>query len=268
MNHTPMQAADEGRSRTSSAQVHRLHVRGRRVPGTDGEHQPAAVPSHTTTQRRRQVPCEPCRTYRKKCDSLEPGSACSRCVDLGVECTFDSSRKPYARRCLPKGTHAVTKTEPEDAAESVKVDVAQKFLCGDSSLVRNIPKFGGLATPPAAHEDTPLQPVHQDTLRDKNATRDSKRRRLPCDCCRQQKKKCDRLQPSCSSCRVKGLRCEYIFPAKKMPREKSQSRKEKKSEVHSKMSFGPTPPPVLLDRTHCADARVPSSKMSVSFMLE
>ncbi|TPX68268.1 hypothetical protein CcCBS67573_g07255 [Chytriomyces confervae] len=260
-----MQAAEERHSRTSSAQVHRQHLRGRTVPGAGGDLHPAAGASQPTTQRRRQVPCEACRTYRKKCDSLEPGSACSRCVDLGIECAFDTSRKPYARRSLPKNGDTAAKTEPE-VGESVKVD-PQKLLCCDSSLLRNIPTLG-LATPPAAHEDTPSQPAHQDTPPG-NPARDSNRRPLPCDCCRQQKKKCDRLQPSCSSCKLKGLRCEYINPTKKVPREKSQTKKDEGSETHSNVSFGPTPPPpVLVEKLHCADASVTSSKMSVSFMLE
>ncbi|KAI8833001.1 hypothetical protein BJ741DRAFT_613459 [Chytriomyces cf. hyalinus JEL632] len=261
MNHNPMQAADERHSRTSSAQVHRQHLRDRRVPGTDGDHHPASS-SSTATQRRRQVPCEACRTYRKKCDSLEPGSACSRCIDLGIECAFDTSRKPYARRSLPKNGDTAAKTEPE-----VGESDPQKLSCGDSSLLRNIPTLG-LATPPAAHEDTPSQPAHQDTPPG-NPARDLNRHRpLPCDCCRQQKKKCDRLQPSCSSCKLKGLRCEYIYPTKKVPREKSEIKKDNGSETHSNVSFGPTPPPVLVEKAHCADASVTSSKMSVSFMLE
>ncbi|TPX66218.1 hypothetical protein CcCBS67573_g07908 [Chytriomyces confervae] len=252
------QAADERHSRTSSAQVHSQHLRG---ACADGNLHPAAGASQPTTQRRRQVPCEACRTYRKKCDSLEPGSACSRCVDLGIECAFDTSRKPYARRSLPKNGDTAAKTEPEVVGEAVKVD-PRKLLCCE----RNIPTLG-LTTPPAAHEDTPSQPTHQDTPPG-NPARDSNRRSLPCDCCRQQKKKCDRLQPSCSSCKLKGLRCEYINPTKKAPQEKSQTKKDEGSETHSNVSFGPTPPPVLAEKAHCAVASVTSSKMSVSFMLE
>ncbi|KAI8827525.1 hypothetical protein BJ741DRAFT_629880 [Chytriomyces cf. hyalinus JEL632] len=217
------------------------------VPGADGDQYPAAA-SSTATQRRRQVPCE-------ACDSLEPGSACSRCLDLGIECTFDTSRKPYARRSLPKNGDTAAKTEPE-VGEPVKVDT-QKLLCGHSSLLGNIPTLG-LATPPAAHEDTPSQPAYQDTPPG-NPARDSNGRPLPCDCW---------LQPSCSSCKLKGLRCEYIYPTKEVPWEKSQTKKDEGSEMHSNVSCGPTPPPVLVEKAYCADASVTSSKMSVSFMLE
>ncbi|KAJ3030659.1 UNVERIFIED_CONTAM: hypothetical protein HDU68_008294 [Siphonaria sp. JEL0065] len=50
------------------------------------------------------------------------------------------------------------------------------------------------------------------------------KRPLPCDCCRQQKKKCDRLRPSCTTCLKRGLICQYILPPQKQNQPKWRAR--------------------------------------------
>ncbi|KAJ3083064.1 hypothetical protein HK100_009534 [Physocladia obscura] len=52
----------------------------------------------------RPVPCELCRMTRKKCDQTKPG--CVRCAELGVPCTYETTRKPYTRKALPKAPTA------------------------------------------------------------------------------------------------------------------------------------------------------------------
>ncbi|ORY52464.1 hypothetical protein BCR33DRAFT_761647 [Rhizoclosmatium globosum] len=50
------------------------------------------------------------------------------------------------------------------------------------------------------------------------------RRPLPCDCCRQQKKKCDRNRPVCNNCAQRGLQCEYLLPPQKQALAKWRAR--------------------------------------------
>ncbi|KAI8608838.1 hypothetical protein BC830DRAFT_1085924 [Chytriomyces sp. MP71] len=49
-------------------------------------------------------------------------------------------------------------------------------------------------------------------------------RPLPCECCRRQKKKCDRLRPACSSCADRRIPCEYVLPPNKASQAKWRAR--------------------------------------------
>ncbi|KAI8619987.1 hypothetical protein BC830DRAFT_656691 [Chytriomyces sp. MP71] len=64
------------------------------------------VPSIPKKRMPRIQPCRGCQTQRKKCDTAKP--ACLRCVETGVDCVYETSRKPYARRMLPNASPFVT----------------------------------------------------------------------------------------------------------------------------------------------------------------
>ncbi|KAI8619986.1 hypothetical protein BC830DRAFT_1101570 [Chytriomyces sp. MP71] len=192
---------------------------------------------------RRQIPCEPCRTLRKKCDSTRPGDACSRCIQLGGVCHF-TDRKPYTRRTLPKTMSAASATLPSSSAtgfgglsnpdevhghvmmprpsySAIYADSSQPWspptLCVDDNSIRSLSSANASVSPQMVlHTPAPLALPNDHGAK----------RALPCDCCRQQKKKCDRIRPACTSCLQRGLDCKYILPPKKLAQQKWVERLE------------------------------------------
>ncbi|KAI9351365.1 hypothetical protein BDR26DRAFT_850946 [Obelidium mucronatum] len=84
-----------------------------------------------------------------------------------------------------------------------------------------IPDYSGALPPAAEVSDVDLAALAQ---RYQNEIAALTKRPLPCDACRSQKKRCDRLRPSCTSCIQRGLNCEYILPPKKATQAKWRAR--------------------------------------------
>ncbi|ORY52460.1 hypothetical protein BCR33DRAFT_711773 [Rhizoclosmatium globosum] len=201
---------------------------------------PTAETSYRSLPRHpRSFPCKSCRSQRKKCDGVSSG--CSRCLEQGTLCEYEDSPRRFHRQGPPLTTEEPNSSQLPSLPpfDYFSLQYEAKYnpetsssvspppppyppqlsnYAAQSSVRRNLSH--GIASA-AELADTDLTALAQ---RYQNEIASLTKRPLPCDVCRQQKKKCDRLRPSCSSCLQRNIKCEYVLPPKKASQAKWRAR--------------------------------------------
>ncbi|KAJ3080115.1 hypothetical protein HDU99_009247, partial [Rhizoclosmatium hyalinum] len=107
----------------------------------------------------RPLPCEACRSQRKKCSTAKP--ACDRCLETNTPCVYAVTDKRYVRRIQSM------------RGDQTKLEASSPSAEPHSMTTNSPPHLADLTT---------LAQKYQSEIAALT------RRPLPCDCCRQQKK--------------------------------------------------------------------------------
>ncbi|KAI9351360.1 hypothetical protein BDR26DRAFT_850927 [Obelidium mucronatum] len=134
----------------------------------------------------RPQPCEACRKGRKRCDLTRP--SCSYCLKRGIPCSWEPApvklRIPKKMAVEPDAVMAQLTQNPGDMIPGAVAESCRKVMSIQSLLVDS-------------------------DCEETNSKKRHSTRPPPCEGCRKQRKKCDRLSPVCSYCTLRGSRCHY-----------------------------------------------------------
>ncbi|KAI9351364.1 hypothetical protein BDR26DRAFT_850942 [Obelidium mucronatum] len=181
----------------------------------------------------RPLPCSSCRLQRKRCGTEKP--SCQRCLETGTECTYAVTSKRYVRRMPPPaaashsgaggggdGGGSRSYGHPAGELSDLQSPQISDYSVTSSTLDDRASSSGFGETPLSAVSGSsssdsqgPLSDIGVLAQKYQAEIAALTRRPLPCDCCRQQKKKCDRARPICNNCSSRNLTCEYILPPQK-----------------------------------------------------
>ncbi|KAI9345684.1 hypothetical protein BDR26DRAFT_916824 [Obelidium mucronatum] len=195
----------------------------------------------------RPIPCYACRSMRKKCSLEKP--SCTRCIQRGTPCSYATSRKPYTKKAkVPPETAAlsniskVTNQLNNTPAPQADASPLSPSSCSHSESSHDhqqqqqqLQVYDSSSSTSSTTASTTTASATSSTLPIPSQYGYSNyhveiaaltKRPLVCHCCKTNKRKCDRMRPSCTSCLELGQDCEYVLSAQKASQEKWRVRLE------------------------------------------